>query len=61
VVKKSPAVLEAIQVISVFQNATISPNHDGVITPVTRYMTYKIMSRKPEGQISLQIIKNNWR
>jgi hypothetical protein len=61
VVKKAPAVLEAIRVISVVKNATISSNHDGVITPVTRYVTYKILSRKPEGDISLQRIKRNWR
>jgi len=56
VVRKAPAVLEAIRVISVLKNATISFNHDGDITPVTRYMTYKILSRKPEGKISLQRI-----
>jgi len=54
VVKNAPADLEAIRVIRVLKNDTISSNHDGVITPVTRYMTYKILSRKPEGKISLQ-------
>jgi len=61
VVKKAPAVSEAIRVMSVLKYATTSSDHDGVIIPVTRYMTYKILSRKPEGKISLQRIKHNWR
>jgi hypothetical protein len=45
---ESPRNLKAIGGISVLKNATISTNQEGVTTPISRYMTYKFSSRKPE-------------